>query len=116
MNQDDLHSAVENHFKVPARIQKLINQASYDLYFGPIGEEDYPGFTSATDEISDWMNDNVYDVWYDDFSGGLYDTEPEGWEDDETGEWIEPEWSEIYSIDVNEVKAILTGDELAKYV
>jgi hypothetical protein len=75
-------------------VQKLINLATFDLYYGPAGLEadepardeygnenewaGYPGFTSACERIAEVVDDVPSTLWL--------DVDAEGWTD------VEPEW------------------------
>jgi len=71
-------------------VRKLIKQANYDLFYGPINdgavgdpaEEDeelakYPGFTSACKQIRDAIDGLPSDLYIDTDSGEVRDSEPE---------------------------------------
>lgn len=54
--------ALYNYFveeRMPAIIKRLVAQAKADLYFGPIDEEDYPGFVTATQRIRDYIEAEI---------------------------------------------------------
>lgn len=90
---------------MPDDIRRLVNMARFDLFYGPCSEEDWPGFTSATDQIREWLGDNLPVLyWYDD-ADEIIDYR----EDCETGE----EYPEISRRDL--VSAIV-GRELSEYV
>lgn len=132
--------AVREHVKdkVPGRVKALIAAANYNLYYGPSriyiwkGEEDPPngefslegdyeeepvgyealGFESMCRELKTFFNDSDLETtyYYEPDSGCVMESEPQGEEDEETGEWIEPET--YYSVSL---KDALLG-KLAEYV
>lgn len=126
--------AKETRAKLDPEIRTLINQANHDLYFGPlVGEEGYPGFTTACARILDAMGEVPV--------GGLYMSEVfEGWQEEEpspevcsecdglgmigddtcdtcecVGE-VEPCWEDWYQVSRDELMAELVGKELSKYI
>ena len=94
---------------------KLITQATYDLYSGPHSERGYPGFKKAVRLIADDLRALASRVWVDTPAGFVQETEPEGWEDEETGEWIEPYWEDYVEYDRSDIERVVLG-ELASYV
>ena len=114
----EIKRALWEAYPPPKRIEWLINAATYDLYYGPtpagadIDGHEYPGFTSALDEIENWFDENVpSEVWFDSDSGEVLESEPEAFEED--GEIIEPFWEEIYHVD--RVRKEMLG-KLAEYL
>lgn len=94
------------------RIRKLINFASYDLYYGPSVERDenfpYPGFSKACKEIAQALDDaDLSELYVDTMVEEVYDTEPQV---DEFGMEL------IYKIERHEVIEALVGKELGKYI
>ena len=119
--------AAEN---LDADTERLITQATYDLYFGPIGDDDedappYPGFETACDRIKLALRDlpstlYLFDDWED-----WSETEPEAHTCEECkGDGgpcdfcvdgsVDPE--PYYALDRSEVVRIVVGKELAEYV
>ena len=102
--------------KIPNDIKKLIRQAKYSLYYGPdVPDEDWPGWSTATEKISEWMNNNLEDVYYDVQSGNVQTSEPQPEVDEETGETYDIYPEDWYHYESNDVKKLLLG-ELASYV
>lgn len=63
---------------VPAHIRDLATQATFDLYHGPIMDNDtYPGFVKACATITSWCEDNVSDLWIGEDSGCVSDCLPQ---------------------------------------
>lgn len=94
-------------------VQRLINNANRDLYFGPsVADDGYPGFRLACEAISDAVSD-IEDTYIDE-DGFIFDREPEGETCPETGEWIEP--APYYLIDARDLVSKVVGKELAKYL
>lgn len=83
----------------------------HSLYYGPGGDDpDAPGYTTAIDTIRDWIDSEMpRTLYYEDWSGFVSENEPEGFEDEETGEWVEPEWSDYRQYDTREIKRIVFG-------
>jgi len=106
---------------LPSNIKPLINQANYDLYFGPVEEgfemnqdgDTYPGFSKALDLISEALP-NIHDIYVDGFCGEVLECEPEAYFDDELQEWIEPE--EYYLVESVDILKALLGKELYQYI
>lgn len=101
--EQEIKKALWKAYPPPKRVKWLIGAARYDLHYGPTqaGEDvdghKYPGFTSALDEIRNWFDDKVpREVWYDNDSGEILESEPESYEED--GEVFEPDWQEIYHV------------------
>jgi hypothetical protein len=105
--------------KMPENIKTLRRLAMWSLYYGSIegheGEEQWPGWSKAVDIIRSWVNDNIYDLWYDVESGEVLEKEPEGYKDEETEEWIEPVYEDYIQHDSRIIKNLVFG-ELAEYV
>lgn len=99
---------------MPSDIKSLSDQASYDLWHGPICEDDnYPGFDAACDILRAWDDDNVTDLYVEEWSGYVSRQEPEPYEDEE-GIWCEPDG--YYIVDARMVRGILFGRELSEYI
>lgn len=109
--------------KLPERVRRLITCANFDLYFGPYGvyEPDndgfvYPGFVTASKEISEAISDLPSEVWVDVDCEQIYESEPQGYEDDETGEYIEPYLENTWYFNHGAIKRALLGKELASTI
>lgn len=87
--------AVTKYFtdKMPKPLRKLMAAALDDLYQGPNVGTGF-SYTKAIKELSSWWGDEGSEVWYDGESGEVLDSEPQGYEDEETGEYVEPEMSD----------------------
>jgi hypothetical protein len=125
-------------------VRKLIKQANYDLFYGPINdgavgdpaEEDeelskYPGFTSACKQIRDALDDLPSDLYLDEESDEVRTSEPEhekceacdgeGLVDDITCEecqgncGFEPAGT-WYHAERSDILGVVVGKELAAYV
>src|SRR5271163_270507 len=72
------------------QVRKLISQANFDLYYGPVqdgavgdpaeGDEEwnsYPGFTTATKTISQELQALPSDLYIDDMCGDVSEHEPQ---------------------------------------
>lgn len=120
MDTKKLNQIVRDFYPVSEDLQRLINSANYDLYFGPyqVGEDLdgdgvlYPGFDSALDKICDELSE-VGDLFIDISCEYTTEEEPEPYEDTETGEIIEPFWEDWMKLDRKDVLCILLGKELA---
>ncbi len=124
--------AVNKHFELTERTKRLISLASWDIYSGPLQGCDqcgadnnfdctcvvkWPGFEKATDELSQWVSENVPHVLYFDADCDyISETLPEGEEDPETGEYVEPFLEETYEVSRKEILRAIFGRELAQYV
>jgi len=120
--RDEAEKEIKNYVikEMPDDIKTLRSLALWSLYYGPSiegqkGEENWPGWSKAVDIISNWVNDNISELWYDQESGVVLDKEPNGYQDEETEEWIEPMWSDYIKYDSRDVKRIVFG-ELASYI
>ena len=97
---------------LPENVRSLIHKANYDLYFGPMPEdEEYPGFSSALHLINEHLE--ISDVYIDE-SGYVMECEPEGWIDEESGEYIEP--MDYYLIEAKDILVKVVGKELHSYL
>lgn len=89
---------VQKHFLalMDDRHKALRRCALHDLFFGPLDSDSYesddlkewPGYVKAVEELEDWADTNVSEVWLDD-AGNILDKEPEGETID--GTWVEPD-------------------------
>lgn len=127
----DLESELRKIVRIPAVLDNVIDTLNSDLYSGPCyrnkyGEavsmwDDEPGihqfdFTRGVTMVSEWLDNLPSTLYYESWSGCFLTSEPEGWEDEETGEWIEPDYSEYYEIDHATMLNALVGTELAAYL
>lgn len=90
------------------RVRRLVSMALSDLYFGPFVAEDFeaddpdetirwPGYVPAIEEIRKAADKLPRVLWIDTEFGEVLESEPEGWDDEDTGEWVDPIWErEIY--------------------
>ncbi len=73
---------VNEHLSAP--IRTLVQQANYDLHYGPGGElaedESYPGFVSACQRIREALDD-FQDLWID-MQAEIVETSEPDWNDD----------------------------------
>lgn len=100
--------------KLTKQAKKAIAAALADLYSGPGAGG--MSFTKATKILSDWWDEHGAEVTYDVQSGHVFEGKVEGYEDEETGEWIEPEWSDYVHYDSGDAKQAFFGSELAPHV
>jgi hypothetical protein len=126
---------------IDAATQKLINLATYDLYFGPVGDgaagdpadgdsdwDGWPGFSKACDAIEKVLRDLPRELYVDVDCGYWQEEEPRSEKCDacqENGEtcevcggsgWIDPIWENWMKLDRTELKKLIVGKELAEYV
>jgi hypothetical protein len=96
---------------MPENVKRAKAAAMHSLYYGPGGDDpDAPGYVTAIDTLRDWIDSDMpRTLWYDVQSGYVEESEPEGFEDEETGEWIEPEWSDYYKYESHDIKRIVFG-------
>ena len=135
---------ISKHFAIPAYINACASAVYYDLMHGPswsrIPQGDVTKFTAddyATyrDDLEDekrpgdlieetyvgqvgktlraYLNE-LPSIWYDAFDGNVLTSEPQGYEDDETGEYIEPDYSEIYELESRDLIEVLFGKTIAR--
>ena len=137
--------AKEQRQALDATIRQRIQQANYDLYFGPVGDgavgdpadgsddwAGYPGFTKATAEIADALDAVPSRLFLDVDAEYWTDHEPEGEKCEEChGEGategekcdlcngvgvIEPAWECWYEVDRKELLRAIVGKELVAYL
>lgn len=117
------------------RIRRLIELAIWDLYYGPIVDDDddspedgviYPGFVQATKEIKKALED-LEELWVDNETDEVMTKEPEPFfyqlkdenDDpvfDDNGEPVMIEESVSYThYEISEVKKAILGKELSRY-
>lgn len=123
--EKEMKKALIDHFRekgiITDEVNRLINCANFDLYYGPYEtgfEPDgdgwkYPGFTESVRKISAALGD-VRELWFDSDWNGVLEREPEGEEID--GEYIEPFWESIYHLERKDVLRALVGKELVSYL
>jgi hypothetical protein len=114
--------------KLPRKIRRLINQADFDLWYGPCQDKSWPGFITATKLIHAAIeNIHCSDVWIDLQCEEIMTSEPQGfWDenpdhdpndaDSEKQVWVEPCWDDVYHVETFEVKRAMFGKELAHYL
>lgn len=134
------------HMDEPTR--KLVSQANYDLWYGPVGNgavgdpaegdhdwDEYPGFTSACEKITDALEtlprtlfiDTACHLWQEtepqseecdacDGLGNTIEDESEPCEVCNGQHWIEPFWEDWLKLDRKDLKQLIVGKELAQYV
>ena len=105
--------AKEFRENLPPKILKRIGQANFDLYLGPIEEDDWPGFSRALAEIRAALTDMPDKLWVDLAAGVVETTEPCGYHDEETDEWIEP--ADYTRINRDVLMEAVLGEELRAY-
>ena len=116
----DWEKAVKKHYwdKMPKRIKELTGAAKMDLNFGPHSKQDFkeegvswPGYEKATQKIEEWADANIpSEIWYNDGADDISESEPQGWEDEETGEWHEPFLEETYHLEHRDIMRAVFGD------
>ncbi len=103
------------------RASNLIAAANWDLYQGPHGDGEYPGFQSAVREISNAL-DNVGDLWVDVEFGGWCEREPTWHHDCSENDCVDScgddgQWPEFWAhVDRSDVLRAIVGKELVAYV
>lgn len=114
-------------------VRSRISQATTDLYDGTVIDDDYPGFITATKEITQALQALPFDVYIDLDTDDVSETEPQAEECeacDGFGNMIEDEdtvcdicngqkyhsGGEWYHVERAEIKAAIVGKELAVYV
>lgn len=86
--RDEVEKAVRKFFfaKMEKRVMGLRSAALWDLNFGPYGAdyykdaqevENWPGYTSAVEELEAWASENLAKVWVDPQTMEVLETEPE---------------------------------------
>lgn len=142
MPSRDYSDAIAAHLTVPAHIEAAARAVRYDLYHGPswvrVPGGDVERFTyddhatfrddleakpgdviaetylsPVADALRAFIDDLPSDLWVDTMSDCVLTSEPEGWEDDETGEWVEPEWSDYAHADGRDIVRALFGRVIA---
>jgi hypothetical protein len=111
--------------------QRLITLASFDLYFGPIGDVDddgnpWPGFQKACEIIREAVEDVPSVLFVDDGAGYWQESEPEserceeckgvGCETCNKQGYFDPPWEDFYKLGRKELRELIVGKELAKYL
>lgn len=67
----------------------------------------------VADALRDFIDNLPADLWFDTCAECVSDCEPEGWQDEETGEYIEPEWSDYVHLEGRDVVAAIFGRTIA---
>lgn len=75
-------------------------------------EETYTGTVAAT--LRAFIDDLPSELWVDEQCGATMDSEPEGYEDDETGEYVEPDLSDYYRLESRDIVECLLGKTIAR--
>lgn len=94
--------------------------ANMDLHYGDTSSEDYPGFTKACKEVSDWLRDEIGVLYAEEDSGCVSNHEPQGAYlemvdgAEDTEEWCET--GPYYILEPKDIATILFGSELARYL
>ena len=109
-------------FPVPFEIRRLARIATFDLWNGPVGDENdeegftYPGFETAVKTLREWSTDQLSDVWLNTGTEEVCAEEPNFiLTDEETGETFDKS-ADWCIVDVKEVKRAIFGKELAEYI
>lgn len=139
----DYSSAIAAHIPVPDHIHAAASAVRYDLMHGPaycrIPQGDVTKFTDddfATypedldakdgdtisnayagpigDALRDFIAGLPSSLYIDTQSDCVMESEPEGYQDEETGEWFEPEWSDFVALDSSDIVAALFGRTIAR--
>lgn len=129
LNNKSMTKAIEDHFKdqIPKDIEKLARLMYWDLVFGPLTgcdecgvdylddctcEIKYPGFTSATNTVSEWISENVHTLYFEEWSGCVSSTLPTY--EDEEGNVSEGE--DVYILEKRDIVRMLFSKEIVEYV
>jgi hypothetical protein len=100
------------------RMNHLASWLRADLWDGPqdYSEDGAPckGFVSGCEALTESL-DEIVEVYLEDWSGCILESEPEGFEDDD-GEWIEPEYSDYTKYERGDILRELLGSELAQHI
>lgn len=109
--------------------EKIKRVATYDLYFGPIIRNDadiddllategteYHGFEWACDQLRATYEALPRELFVNIDCGYASESEPEGYENEETGEWEEPHLESTYSLKAKDIREIVFGKELSQYL
>ena len=122
-------SDIKSYIKIPSYLLSVINTANSDLYGGPIylnknGEEASCfddayhhafDFSRACQIIGNWFESLPFDsLYWEEWSGCVMESLSQ--EEEIDGELIEPDYQGIYEIESREIKRIIFGKELARYV
>lgn len=136
-------SEIEKAYPVPAHVQACASAIRYDLMHGPsysaIPSEGMEKFTidhyaTFADDLADiegatieetyvgqvaetlrtFIESLPSELWYDDDCECLMDSEPEGEQDEETGEWIEPYMDQTYYVGKEDIVQALFGKTIAR--
>ena len=140
----DVLYVVRKHFNVPCYILECAEAIHSDLMYGPkrsiIPKGDITLFDGNTYDCTQRPEDDLEEgdilvetytdlvgntlreyidglpreLWVDSCADEILDSEPEGWEDEETGEWIEPFWEDYWRLGTHEIVEALFGPTIAK--
>lgn len=97
--------AVKKHFlaQMDTRIDKLRSAALWDLHYGPHNAEYYadahelenwPGYVKAIEELEEWADAHLSQVFYNTETGEITSTEP----DEEIEDWTRYDRKALYLI------------------
>lgn len=142
--QRAIENALEAAYVVPDHIAACASAIRYDLYHGPsfsripasgieaFTVDDYAtDYESLEDDLAEhggkivetytglvaetlraWIDDLPSELWFDSMAECLQDCEPEGF--DEDGEWIEPDYSDYYRLDRDDIILGLLGKTISR--
>lgn len=107
-------------------VRSRISQATTDLYYGTVIDDDYPGFITATKEITQALQALPFDVYIDLDTDEVSEKEPQqqeecGCEDPSECDTCEGTGTietggEWYHVERAEIKAAVVGKQLSGYV
>jgi len=101
--------------KLSKRTKDLIRGATWELMEGPSdmkaqGFSGWKGYEWALKEIEREFEAKIDPpLWLDTQSDDVLTSEPEGYKDEETGDWIEPEWSDYVQYEKSDILRIVFG-------
>jgi hypothetical protein len=134
-----LNKIINTYFsdKMPENVKRLGNLIYWDLMFGPLQGCDvcgadtcddclcatpWPGFTTATKLVSDWLDDQPSELWIDLNFDGVMESEPQpeylssDCEERGCDPYLEPDYENVYYVDRKEIVAALFGKEVVGYI
>lgn len=141
MDKAAIRKAVVEFLKIPERINKISGVIAYDLMHGPsfvvapdgdwskwtvdhhatfyvdLAEYGKPVSTYTSplaDELRDYIREMPSTLYYDIQCGAATDSEPEGYEDEETGEWYEPDWGDWMKLETRDIVSYAFGQTIAR--
>ena len=137
----EMQNAIREYIAVPAHIKACASAIAYDLLHGPswsivrggditqFTEDDFAAYAEDLEgpesEISEtysgpvaealrqFIDDLPGDLYYESWSGCILNSEPEGYQDEDTGEWIEPDYSDYLQISGEDITQALFGKTIA---